>query len=82
MNEVTTTMAVDFLTPQVRVFQRRSRVPALTNRRLPAYILGGHAALVRYAETDEREDGRIGFYDPLSDTTVEWPNRPDGGVID
>lgn len=72
----------DFVLPQVRVFQRLARVPALAERRLPACLLGGHAALVRYAEADERETGRIGFYDPLVETTLEWPGRPAGSVID
>lgn len=68
--------------PQALVFQQRNTVAAPTQRVLAAHIAGGLAQLVRFAETDERDDGFLDYYDPLVDSSFEWPNRVAGGLID
>jgi len=71
-----------YVVPQVLVFQEIDLVSAATLQPLPAHIAGGHAQLIRYSETDEREDGALGQYDRLNDTAYAWPRRPAGGVVD
>ncbi len=71
-----------YVLPQVQVFQEFNLSVASTLRPLRACISGGHAALVRYDEADERADGLLGYYDRLIDTAYDWPNRPAGGLID
>lgn len=68
--------------PQALVFQQRNTVAAVNQRVLSAHIAGGLAQLVRYAEDDERNDGLLGYYDPLSEACYDWPNRVAGGLID
>ena len=71
-----------YVLPQVLAFQDFSVVPNVVARPLRAHISGPHAQLIRYAETDERESGKLGFYDNLDDTAYLWPNRPAGGKVD
>lgn len=71
-----------YVLPQVLVFQDFRIVPAAAANPLRAHISGPHAFLIRYAITDERSKGRLGFYDRLLDTKYIWPNRPAGGKID
>ena len=71
-----------YVLPQVLVFQDFQTAPAVEANPLRAHISGGHAFLTRYADTDEREFGRLGYYDNAVDTPYVWPNRPAGGVVD
>lgn len=68
--------------PQVFVFQEFTVAPVAVANPLRAHITGPHASLVRFAEEDEQADGSLGFYDPIIETSYEWPNRPAGGIID
>lgn len=73
---------MDYVLPQVRVFQEAALAPAATERRLPAHVAGGHAWLVRYTDDDERPRGQLGYYDDAVDTDYAWPNRPAGALVD
>ena len=71
-----------YVLPQVLVFQDFTIQPAVAANPLSAHIAGGHAYLVREAETDEREFGSLGYYDDTSDNNYAWPSLPTGGKID
>jgi hypothetical protein len=71
-----------YVLPQVLVFQDFRIVPAVVANPLRAHISGPHAYLLRYSDVDEREKGRIGFYDRLVATGYVWPDRPAGGIVD
>ncbi len=71
-----------YVLPQVLVFQDFQTAPSVVANPLRAHISGGHAFLTRYADTDEREFGRLGYYDNAVDTPYVWPNRPAGSVVD
>lgn len=71
-----------YVLPQVLVFQDFTRVVAAAANPLRAHISGPHAHLIRYADDDERADGKLGFYDRLTDTPYAWPNRPAGATVD
>lgn len=71
-----------YVLPQVRVFQELPIIPAAAANPLRAHISGGHAALIRYAEDDERNNGALGVYDRLADTDYTLPHRPAGGKVD
>ena len=70
-----------YVLPQVLVFQDFTRVVAAAANPLRAHISGPHAHLIRYADDDERADGKLGFYDRLTDTPYAWPNRPAGATV-
>jgi hypothetical protein len=38
--------------------------------------------LIRWDDEDEKDEGLLGYYDPLQDAGYEWPNRPAGGLVD
>lgn len=71
-----------YVLPQVLVFQEFSIVPSAVANPLRAHISGPHAQLIRYADEDERNDGRLGYYDRLVETSYLWPKRPAGGTAD
>lgn len=71
-----------YVVPQVLVFQEFNLIPQATLRQLHAHISGGHAALVRYSDEQEKEVGFLGYYDDSQETCYLWPSRPAGGVID
>ena len=71
-----------YVVPQVLVFQELQLVPQVDIRPLPAFICGGHAQLQRYTDADEKPDGFVSYYDDLSETCFDWPNRQPGSVID
>lgn len=71
-----------YVLPQVLVFQDFKTVPTAVANPLRAHIGGPHAKLIRYAETDERASGLLGFYDRLVDTDYDFPERPAGGKVD
>jgi hypothetical protein len=71
-----------YVLPQVLVFQDFQTVPSVVANPLRAHISGGHAFLVRYSDEDEREDGRLGYYDDAVETCYLWPNRPAGAQVD
>jgi len=71
-----------YVLPQVQVFRDFSIVPAAAANALRAHISGPHAKLIRYAETDERDLGKLGYYDNLLDDSYIWPHRPAGGIVD
>ena len=65
-----------YVLPQVLVFQEFSIVPAAAATPLAAHISGPHAKLIRYAEADERDTGKLDYYDRLLDTAFALPGRP------
>jgi hypothetical protein len=71
-----------YVLPQVLVFQEFAIVPAVVARPLRAHVAGGHAQLIRFDQPAERNDGLLGFYDDLVDTSYLFPARPAGGVPD
>lgn len=71
-----------YVLPQTLVFQDFSIAPSVVANPLRAHISGGHAFLRRYANADEREKCRLGFYDNQVDTAYEWPDRPAGAEVD
>lgn len=71
-----------YVLPQVLVFQDFRLVPSAAANPLRAHITGPHAFLRRYAEDDERDRVRLGYYDRLLDTSYAWPDRPAGGIVD
>lgn len=71
-----------YVLPQVQVFQELQLVPQANAQPLAAFITGGHAALIRFAEADEKADGRLGFYESALAECFPWPNRPAGGLVD
>lgn len=71
-----------YVVPQVQVFQEFQTVAQPGVRPLNAHVSGGHAFLVRFSEASEQALGDLGYYDPLTDTCYDWPNRPVGSVID
>jgi hypothetical protein len=73
---------VAYVLPQVLVFQEFTVVPAATAFPLLAHISGPHAKLIRYAETDERETGFVGYYDAVIENAFDLPARPAGGKND
>lgn len=71
-----------YVLPQVQVFQDFTIKPAAEANPLSACISGGHAYLVREAESAEREFGNLGFYTDYVDIATSWPTRPAGAVVD
>lgn len=71
-----------YVLPQVQVFQDLERVPAVAANPLSAHVAGGNAALVRYAEPEERALGLLGLYDHTAAATFDWPNQPLNSLID
>jgi len=71
-----------YVLPQVLVFQDFRIVPAAVANPLRAHISGPHAYLLRYADEDERDKGRLGYYDRLLAKSYLWPDRPAGGKVD
>jgi hypothetical protein len=71
-----------YILPQVQVFQDFAAAPAAAVSPLRSHVSGPHAKLIRYAQDAEREQGRLGVYDRLSDAVFDWPGRPAGGLLD
>jgi len=71
-----------YVLPQVQVFQDLERVPAVESNPMSAYLAGGNAALVRWAELAERPLGMLGLYDHLTAAQFNWPNQPSNSIID
>lgn len=71
-----------YVVPQVLVFQDAGIAAAAAVPPLNAHISGGHAYLVRYAESDERVNGYLGYYDAGDDTAYAYPTKPAGSVVD
>ena len=49
---------------------------------LRAVIVGPNAMLHRYADSDEKIDIYMGLYNPEEDTTLSYPGRSTGGIVD
>jgi hypothetical protein len=75
-------VAVDYTQPQVQVFQEFNASTNASVEPLPAHISGGHAHLIRYSETDEKDNGSLGQYNHNSEQSYLWPNRPAGSIVD
>lgn len=71
-----------YVLPQVLVFQDFTITATAAANPLSAFIVGGHAQLVRYNDADEREKGLLGYYENSADTAYLWPNREAGAVVD
>ena len=71
-----------YVLPQVLVYQDFNTAPSAVANALQAHIAGPNGVLVRYAQTSEREQGFLGYYDSLNAEVYAWPNRPAGGIID
>lgn len=72
----------NYIVPQVKIFQRPSAQLSVPVADLSPVIVGPNAYLLRYSVTDEKEKGRLGFYDPVNDTTYNIPDKPVGSVLD
>jgi hypothetical protein len=68
--------------PQVQVFQDLSVVNSTIVNPLRAWILGPQAYLLRYAQTAERANGNLGYYDNLADHSFAWPTLPAAAIVD
>jgi len=68
--------------PQVLVYQEYQAVPTPVTEPLRAHISGPNAQLFRYSEGSEKALAALGNYDPTTDKTYYWPNRPTGGIVD
>lgn len=80
---------VSYVLPQVLVFQEVKRATQVTPRNQNAFLAGGHAYLVRYAEPAERLHGYLGIYDHQGtliegelQTCYNWPSLPAGSIVD
>jgi len=71
-----------YVLPQVLVFQDFTITTTAAANPLSAHIAGGHAQLVRYADSDERENGLLGYYEESVATAYLWPNRTAGAIVD
>ena len=71
-----------YVLPQVLVFQDFTIAPTAASNPLSAYITGGHAQLIRYADADERDLGELGYYEESVNTSQVWPNRQAGAIVD
>ena len=71
-----------YVLPQVLVFQDFTVTATAAANPLSAFIVGGHAQLIRYNDADEREKGLLGYYEESADTAYLWPNREAGAVVD
>lgn len=71
-----------YVIPAVKVFQDFQVLAAANPNPLRAHIAGGHAKLLRYADTDERDLAKLGYYDRLLEQAYDWPQRPAGGIVD
>jgi hypothetical protein len=71
-----------YVLPQVQVFQEFRIAPTAVEAPRQAHITGGHAALFRYSEAEEKAVIGVGEYDPADDTPYLWPERPVGAKVD
>lgn len=74
--------AANYVVPQVLVFQDFNTATSVSGRKLPAFICGGHAYLVRHSDSDEKANGYLGYYDPDDEQEYTWPTRPAGATVD
>jgi hypothetical protein len=73
---------VAYVQPQTQVHQEFSASAQAAVPPLPVHISGGHAKLIRYSESDEKSEGSLGQYNPDSEQSYSWPERPAGAVVD
>ena len=71
-----------FIVPQVEVFQEFQAAGGGDEDALRAHITGPHAQLIRFNNQDERELGRLDYYNHLVDEAFEWPNLVAGAQVD
>jgi hypothetical protein len=81
-------MAV-YVLPQSRVFQLVELATVVNDFRAHAFVFGGHAALFRYTEPDEKPLTYVGQFDDQGQlidgdyvNPFNWPNKPAASVID
>lgn len=78
-----------YIVPQVILRQLFAQSPAAQRRKQLACIIGGHAALYRYSESDEKPLIALGQYDHVGTniggtykTDYSWPEKPTGSTVD
>ena len=71
-----------YTVPQIDVYQNLSISPAAPDNWANVHVSGGHAELIRYDESGEKENGFLGYYDELTNKTFAWPNLPSGANPD
>jgi hypothetical protein len=71
-----------YTVPQVELFQEFEESPAAITDPLRGIVVGPHAQLIRYSDSDEKLLGDLGAYDPLAATEYAWPQRAAGAIID
>lgn len=74
--------ALNYILPQVRIFQIVTPAANAPGRVLRACAIGPFADLYRYTEASEKALGYLGDYDPLQDTCFDWPEKVAGGTVD
>jgi hypothetical protein len=72
----------EYVLPQVQTFQQLTPVNTGSNVRLKAHITGPAAKLIRFPEPNERDLGRLGFYNNTANTSYSWPTKPAGSFVD
>jgi len=83
------TRSVAPFSPSLEIFKRFQQNVSPQIENLSAYLIGAAAELVRFNDSDEKANGRLGTYDPTGSlingtfqTSYSWPNISVGGVID
>lgn len=71
---------MNYVLPQVLVFQEISSLIQPILAPLRAMIFGPSYDLKRYVE--EKSQIALGAYDPTDDVCYNWPHRPAGGIVD
>ena len=71
-----------YIKPQARVFQEYAQRTNPLIDQMYAHIAGGHAALLRLSDVDEKALASLGQYDPDAAQSIAWPERPAGALVD
>ena len=72
----------NYVLPQVLVYQELTTIPTPILAPLRAMIMGPNYDLKRYNVAAEKALIGLGAYDPATDASFNWPDRPAGGIVD
>lgn len=75
-------MPTNYVVPQTQVYQDYGVNASTGDTVLKSGIFGGHAQLIRYAVSTEKQLGLLGAYDFAVDTCFPIPSRDAGAVVD
>lgn len=71
-----------YIKPQVIIHQEFSQPTTADETTMRALIVGPNANLHRYSDATEKDEIRLGEYDPATGATELYPERSAGGVVD